>query len=58
MVNKRLIEKKVWKTTEAFLDLPPTSVNGTRSLEGRRKYMAARRAIQQAVDDPVFVARF
>jgi hypothetical protein len=58
VVDKRKIEKDVWQTTAPFLNLPPTNINGEQNNEGMRRYMAARRAIQEAVKDPMFVQRF
>jgi hypothetical protein len=58
VVSKRELEREVWDTTSPFLNLPPTTVNGEQSNEGMRRYMAARKAIQEAVKDPVFVQRF
>lgn len=56
--NKRQIEKEVFDVTAPFLNLPPTTINGTNNPDGKRKYIAARRAIQDAVKDPLFVQRF
>lgn len=58
VLSKSQIEKEVFDVTAPFLNLPPTTINGVNNPEGKRKYIAARRAIQDAVKDPVFIQRF